>query len=68
VEQLAADLPVPIPEDLLPTATTLAQVLASLRERDTDAATTITPTPAQLADCGWVANRWCAGANCCPSR
>ncbi|ART54507.1 peptidase S16 [Acidovorax carolinensis] len=59
VEQLAADLSVPIPEDLLPTATTLAQVLASLRERDTDAATTITPTPAQLADCGWVANRWC---------
>ena len=59
VEQLAADLPVPIPEDLLNTATTLAQVLASLRERDTDAATTITPTPAQLADCGWVANRWC---------
>ncbi|ART49057.1 LON peptidase substrate-binding domain-containing protein [Acidovorax carolinensis] len=59
VEQLVADLSVPIPEDLLPTATTLAQVLASLRERDTDAATTITPTPAQLADCGWVANRWC---------
>ncbi|ART52591.1 peptidase S16 [Acidovorax carolinensis] len=59
VEQLAADLSVPIPEDLLPTATTLSQVLASLRERDTDAATTITPTPAQLADCGWVANRWC---------
>ncbi|MBP3980438.1 LON peptidase substrate-binding domain-containing protein [Acidovorax sp. JG5] len=59
VEQLAADMPVPIPEDLLPTATTLAQVLSSLRERDADAATAITPTPAQLADCGWVANRWC---------
>lgn len=59
VEQLAVDLPVPIPEDLLTTATTLSQVLASLRERDTDAATAIAPTPAQLADCGWVANRWC---------
>ena len=59
VEQLAADLPVPIPDDLLPTATTLAQVLASLRERDTEAATAIHPTPEQLADCGWVANRWC---------
>jgi Lon protease-like protein len=59
VEQLAADLPVPIPEDLLTTATTLAQVLASLREHYNDAATAISPTPTQLADCGWVANRWC---------
>ena len=59
VEQLAADLPVPIPEDLQTTATTLAQVLASLRERYNDAATAISPTPTQLADCGWVANRWC---------
>ena len=59
VEQLIADLPVSIPEDLLTTATTLAQVLASLRERDTNPGTTLPPSPTQLNDCGWVANRWC---------
>lgn len=59
VEQLAKDLAVSIPEDLLTTATTLAQVLASLRERDTGSGTAVHPTPAQLNDCGWVANRWC---------
>ena len=59
VEQLATDLAVSIPEDLLTTATTLAQVLTSLRERDTGSGTAVHPTPAQLNDCGWVANRWC---------
>ena len=59
VEQLATDLAVSIPEDLLTTATTLAQVLASLRERDTGSGTALHPTPDQLDDCGWVANRWC---------
>ena len=59
VEQLATDLAVSIPEDLLTTATTLAQVLASLRERDTNPGTTLPPSPTQLNDCGWVANRWC---------
>lgn len=59
VEQLATDLAVSIPEDLLTSATTLAQVLASLRERDTGSGTALHPTPDQLDDCGWVANRWC---------
>ena len=59
VEQLATDLAVSIPEDLLTTATTLAQVLAPLPERDTASGTAVHPTPAQLNDCGWVANRWC---------
>ena len=59
VEQLATDLAVSIPEDLLTTATTLAQVLASWRERDTAPGTALHPTPEQLDDCGWVANRWC---------
>ena len=59
VEQLATDLAVSIPEDLLTTATTLAQVLASLRERDTTPGTTLPPSPAQLSDCGRPANRWC---------
>jgi len=59
VEQLAKDLPVSIPEDLLTTATTLAQVLASLRARDNNPGTTLHPAPTQLNDCGWDANRWC---------
>ena len=59
VEQLATDLAVSIPEDLLTTATTLAQALAPLPERDTGSGTALHPTPDQLDDCGWVANRWC---------
>lgn len=59
IEQLPGDRQVPIPDDLLPCASALAQVLATLRERDPQSAGAITPTPAQLADSGWVANRWC---------
>lgn len=59
VEQLPGDPPVPVPADLRPTAATLAQVLASLHERDPGAGQHPPPTPAQLQDCGWVANRWC---------
>ncbi len=59
VEQMAADLRVPIPEDLAPTAKALAHVLATLRQRDPGVPSAIAPTPAQLADSGWVANRWC---------
>lgn len=58
-EQLADDLHVPIPDDLVPCATALAQVLATLRQRRSQAGTALAPTPAQLADSGWVANRWC---------
>ena len=59
VEHLADDLPVSIPEDLRKTATALAQVLATLRQRHPDDASAIAPTSTQLQDCGWVANRWC---------
>ena len=59
VEHLADDLPVPIPEDLRKTATALAQVLATLRQRHPEDASAIIPTNTQLQDCGWVANRWC---------
>lgn len=59
VEQLAPDLPVPIPEDLRSVAISLAQVLATLRERHSDASVNVTPNAAQLNDCGWVSNRWC---------
>ena len=59
IEQLPDDLHTPIPDDLAPCATALAQVLATLRQRAPQASTAITPTPAQLDDSGWVANRWC---------
>ncbi len=59
VEMLPADLPVSVPEHLAATARALEQVLASLRERDPASPAAIMPTPAQLNDCGWVANRWC---------
>jgi Lon protease-like protein len=48
-----------VPEDLRRTAHALAQVLATLRSREPDAAQTPAPAALQLQDCGWVANRWC---------
>lgn len=59
VGHLDDDLTVPVPADLKKAATALAQVLHTLHQRDPDAAIAATPTPAQLDDCGWVANRWC---------
>ena len=59
VNHIDQDLCVPVPDDLQKAATALAQVLHTLRQRDPDTPTAITPTPAQLNDCGWVANRWC---------
>ena len=59
VEQLPGDPPVPVPEDLQRTATVLAQVLASQHGREGAAGPHQSPTPGQLQDCGWVANRWC---------
>lgn len=53
------DLAVPVPEDLRTASTALAQVLHTLKQRAPDVPTAITPTEAQLNDCGWVANRWC---------
>lgn len=59
VDHIDHDLTVPVPEDLQKAATALAQVLHTLRQRDPDTPNAITPTAAQLNDCGWVANRWC---------
>lgn len=59
VELMDQDLQVPIPDDLQKTAQALLQVLQTLQQRDPNAPTVITPTEAQLNDCGWVANRWC---------
>ncbi|RYF01623.1 MAG: peptidase S16 [Comamonadaceae bacterium] len=59
VEQWADDATVPIPEDLRHIAVALTQVLVQLRQREADGAPVPAPTPAQLDDCSWVANRWC---------
>ena len=60
VSCLADDLPVPIPEDLKPTAEALRSVLQSLRERHGADAPAGLPSPeACQDDCGGVAHRWC---------
>ena len=59
VDHVDPDLPVPVPSDLKKAATALAQVLHTLRQRDPETPNAITPTEAQLDDCGWVSNRWC---------
>lgn len=59
VSQLDRDLSIPIPEDLKKTATAMTQVLHTLHARDALNPAAKLPTPEQLDDCGWVANRWC---------
>ncbi|WP_440108042.1 LON peptidase substrate-binding domain-containing protein [Acidovorax sp. BL-A-41-H1] len=59
VEQIDDDVAVQVPDDLRMTATALAQVLQTLRQREQGAPHLDAPTAAQLEDCGWVANRWC---------
>lgn len=59
VSQLDRDLSIPIPEDLKKTATALTQVLHTQHARDALNPAAALPTPEQLDDCGWVANRWC---------
>ena len=59
VQHLDDDLAVPIPPDLEPAAAALEKVLEVLRQRDPRSPAAIVPSHAQLADSGWVANRWC---------
>ena len=59
VDHIERDLTVPVPEDLKKASTALAQVLNTLQVRDPGMPHLVTPTAAQLDDCGWVANRWC---------
>ena len=54
VQLLAADPAVPVPPHLLSTAYMLFQVLMNMHGQDAAQL----PTPAQMKDCGWVANRW----------
>ena len=59
VDHVEQDLTVPVPDDLKKASTALGQVLHTLQVRDPDMPHLVTPTAAQLNDCGWVANRWC---------
>ncbi|MBS0507754.1 MAG: LON peptidase substrate-binding domain-containing protein [Proteobacteria bacterium] len=54
VQQLPGDPHVPVPPDLQRAAAMLEQVLAARHGGAGPA-----PTPEQLQDCGWLANRWC---------
>lgn len=59
VERVAADLAVPIPDDLKPTATALENLIHSLQEKAGPQGHLPLQAPWRLDDCGWVANRWC---------
>ncbi len=59
VERLDDDQPVAVPQDLQSVANALGQFIASLQQRGLTEAEIPLSTPYQLADCGWVANRWC---------
>ncbi|NMM10163.1 MAG: peptidase S16 [Polaromonas sp.] len=59
VTRLMDDQSVRIPDDLQSTASALAKLIASLKERGVPAAQMPLLPPYTLDDCGWVANRWC---------
>ena len=58
VQLLPADADIAVPPHLRSTAHALAQVLMQLHARASDADHAQLPNAAQMADCGWVANRW----------
>ena len=59
VQGIPDDPTTPVPPDLQAVAQMLGQLLLALRERGDPTHAGPAPTPAQMADCGWVANRWC---------
>jgi len=59
VQVLAADAAVSVPADLRHTATALQQLLESLHAQAEPERALPQASAALLADCGWVANRWC---------
>lgn len=62
VELLESDRHIAVPEHLLDAAKALVQVLMQIQARGASstsgAAGSKLPTPEQINDCGWVANRW----------
>lgn len=59
VERLDADLAVPVPDDLKPTAQALGRLIQSLQQKTAADGQMPLNGPYRLDDCGWVANRWC---------
>lgn len=59
VEQVEADKPVPVPEDLRHAASALARLVRTLTDKGTPREQMPLQGPWQFDDCGWVANRWC---------
>jgi hypothetical protein len=59
VERLAADMSVPVPDDLQPTADALQRLIQSLQLKANHPGPMPLLPPWKLDDCGWVANRWC---------
>lgn len=59
VERLPADMTVPIPDDLQPTADALQRLIQSLQLKPGQTGQTPLMPPWKLDDCGWVSNRWC---------
>lgn len=59
VERLAADMAVPIPDDLKNTAQALSKLIQSLQLKTATPGQMPLQGPWRLDDCGWVANRWC---------
>lgn len=58
VQMLPDDAEIAVPQHLRSVAHALAQVLLQLHARAQDPDHAQLPTPAQMVDCGWVANRW----------
>lgn len=59
VQQLDADLAVPVPADLQPASDALGRLIRSLQDKAAGAGPVPIAPPWRLDDCGWVANRWC---------
>ncbi|MBL0394406.1 LON peptidase substrate-binding domain-containing protein [Ramlibacter monticola] len=59
VESVPADMAVPVPEDLQPTADALERLIQSLQLKAGQPGPMPLLPPWRLDDCGWVANRWC---------
>lgn len=59
VQQLDADLAVPVPADLQAASDALGRLIRSLQDKAAGAGPVPIAPPWRLDDCGWVANRWC---------
>jgi uncharacterized protein len=59
VERIAADMAVPIPDDLKNTADALGKLIQSLQLKTAAPGQMPLQGPWRLDDSGWVANRWC---------